>query len=131
MKRHTTAAAEKTILVIDDQAALREALLDVLRSGGFQALGASDGEAGLAIIARRRPDLILSDYYLPRGSGLDVLRRVRSLPGLAGKPFVLMAGEAGPWLRDRSLAAGAAAFVPKACEARDLLATVSGLLAAA
>ena len=72
-KKETTPA----ILVIDDDAVIREVLGRYLETRGYRVLLAGDGRAGLRIFAAERPDLLLVDLKMPGLDGLEVLKRVR------------------------------------------------------
>src|ERR1700730_15588688 len=74
------------ILVIDDEAAIRDSLKMTLEYEGYEFIGASTGQEGLALAERDAPDLVLLDVKMPGMDGLDVLDRLRSmneaLPGI-------------------------------------------------
>jgi len=69
----------KTVLIVDDERALRHLLVNVLQAAGFTTLEAPDGESGLEAIRDNRPDLVLLDIGLPKMSGLDVMAAIRNL----------------------------------------------------
>src|SRR5215475_1964856 len=66
------------ILVIDDDAGIRESLRMTLEYDGYEVLGAATGQEGLALVERDTPDLVLLDVKMPGMDGLDVLSRLRS-----------------------------------------------------
>ncbi|HKH19980.1 MAG TPA: response regulator, partial [Gammaproteobacteria bacterium] len=66
-----------TILIIEDEAAIREMVSHALRRSGFQAVQAGDTDAALLQITETNPDLILLDWMLPGQSGMDLARRLR------------------------------------------------------
>ena len=70
-------AGESRILIIDDEAAIRESLETLLSLEGYQVEMATDGERGLAMIDQRSYDLVLLDLALPGQSGIEVLPRIR------------------------------------------------------
>ncbi len=70
-----------TILIVDDDEALRRALATALTDLGHQAAEASDGEAALAWLSRHHADAMLLDLRMPGMDGMEVLRRVRARPG--------------------------------------------------
>lgn len=72
-----TAAERETILIIEDDDAIREGLLLNLRVEGYQVLSAADARRGLELARESGPDLILLDLMLPDGSGLDLLSTLR------------------------------------------------------
>jgi DNA-binding response OmpR family regulator len=76
------------VLVVEDDADLREALLALLAAWGYALASAADGDSALAICAREAIDLVLLDVGLPGCDGLEVCRRLRLRPG--HQPLVLM-----------------------------------------
>ena len=67
----------KTILIVEDHAPVRIALVEKLQHEGMKALEAKDGEEGLAIALKEKPDLILLDIIMPRMSGMTMLDELR------------------------------------------------------
>jgi two-component system KDP operon response regulator KdpE len=73
----SVAKADQTVLLVEDDAAMREFLQTFLSGYGFQLTEASTGQAALQIAARNPPDLILLDLRLPEMNGEDVLQKLR------------------------------------------------------
>lgn len=71
------AAAEKRILLVDDDAEIVEAIKFALESKGFKVLIARDGNQGLAMAEREDPDLMILDMMMPKRSGFLVLEKLR------------------------------------------------------
>ena len=71
-----------TILIVDDDRALRRALATALGDLGHEAAEAADGEAALAWLSRHQADAVLLDLRMPGMDGMDVLRRIRAKPTL-------------------------------------------------
>ena len=67
----------KTILIVEDEKDLREALATAFTYEGFLTLTAEDGEIGLATALREKPDMILLDVMMPKMDGLAVLKNLR------------------------------------------------------
>ncbi len=67
----------KRVLIVEDDAATREAWTDLLASWGFEAQAAADGEEGLALVQSYQPQVLLLDIRMPGRDGLDVLREIR------------------------------------------------------
>lgn len=67
-----------SIAVIDDEDAIREALVTVLKDEGYIVFSAADGEEGLALVIREKPRLILLDITMPKLNGLEMLKQLRS-----------------------------------------------------
>ena len=73
-------ASDKTILIIEDDPDLADALQTKLAAAGFLVVVRSDGEAGLQTALKDHPDVILLDVMLPIINGLQVLNRLRNDP---------------------------------------------------
>jgi len=67
------------ILVIDDDAGIRESLKMTLEYDGYEVAGAATGQEGLNLVEREAPDLVLLDVKMPGMDGLDVLTRLHSM----------------------------------------------------
>jgi CheY-like chemotaxis protein len=100
------------ILLIEDSKFQRLAIERVLVRAGFGVLQARDGEEGLAAARENAPDLILLDMMLPKLSGLDVLRALKSDDLLKHIPVIVQSG-LGQANEAKLLNEGAAAFLVK------------------
>ena len=78
------------ILVVDDEAAIRDSLKMTLEYEGYEFLSAATGQEGLALIERESPDLVLLDVKMPGMDGLEVLDRIRALNDAL--PVVVVSG---------------------------------------
>ena len=87
------------ILIIEDELTLAKNIATFLKRSGYEACVASTGEDGLAQLESFRPEAVLLDYALPGISGLDVLKRIKSLD--AGIPVILMTGHGSELVRWR------------------------------
>jgi len=101
------------VLCIDDDQLLLVLFRDTLEAQGFEPLTAADGRSGIEIAQKERPDLILVDVLMPRMSGYDVCRTLRSVPGFQNTPIILFTALADPRLEAKALAAGATRAFPK------------------
>ena len=98
-----------TILVVDDEPAIRLLLRLTLEEAGYRVIEAADGAAALQATRQQRPDLVLLDVALPGLSGIEVCRRLRAEPATAATPVLLISGI------DRRIEAEAAAAGALAC----------------
>ncbi|MBU4176516.1 MAG: sigma-54-dependent transcriptional regulator [Desulfurivibrionaceae bacterium] len=80
----------KTILIIDDEASIRESLSGILADEGFLALSAEDGQQGLSLLEDERVDLVLLDIWMPGLDGLEVLKRIKETQ--AELPVIMISG---------------------------------------
>jgi two-component system, cell cycle response regulator len=101
------------ILVIEDHALNLELMVYLLQAAGHEALCATDGEAGLAMALRERPDLVLCDIQMPGTDGHAVANALRAHPLLASLPLVAVTAAAMAGDRDRALAAGFDVLIAK------------------
>jgi EAL domain-containing protein (putative c-di-GMP-specific phosphodiesterase class I)/CheY-like chemotaxis protein len=113
-----------SILVIDDEAPLRELIATALRRAGFEPLTAATGNEGLAVIGSRHVDLVVCDVVLPDMSGFDLVTALRARAGRPTLPVVLITGSGGDNLVLRGLGAGADDFLEKPVRLDELVARV-------
>ena len=110
------------ILIIDDEAGIRDSLETLLTLEGFAVDLAGDGSAGMDLLTRHSYDLLLLDLSLPRESGLDLLPRIRSLaPEL---PIIMITAYGTVGNVVDAIRAGASNFIPKPWDNEKLLADI-------
>jgi two-component system response regulator MprA len=80
----------KTVLVVDDEPALRAAVRTVLDDEGYAVLEAPHGPEMLKLLARERADLVLLDVMMPGGDGREAYRELRARADLPDVPVVMM-----------------------------------------
>ncbi len=69
--------SKKKILVVDDEAVIRNVLDEALTIRGYEVVQAEDGVAGFEVFQNQSPDLVISDIYMPRMNGIHLLRAIR------------------------------------------------------
>jgi two-component system phosphate regulon response regulator PhoB len=117
-----------TVLVVDDEAAIREMLQLALELAGFRVLQAPDATAALTMIVDERPDLVLLDWMMPGTSGFELLRRLRRDELTAPVPVILLTARAEEGNRVQGLEGGADDYVVKPFSPRELVARIRALL---
>jgi DNA-binding response OmpR family regulator len=118
--------ARKTVLIVEDDAAIRRGLADSLRFAGYEPIVCADGEDGLRTALAARLDLAILDVVLPKRDGLAILAEVRrARPQL---PVILVTARGGENDRVQGLQGGADDYVVKPFSARELLARVEAVL---
>jgi len=118
----------RDVLVVDDNAAFRRFLRDLLTGHGFTVHEASDGEEGLHVALERRPWLILTDVRMPGGDGFEFCRRVRSHTLIRQTPILFLSGWDDYRQRYRGLELGADDFLSKETSVRELLIRIQLLM---
>ena len=118
----------RTVLVIEDEAALRANLVRILTAEGYRVITAADGDEGLARVNEARPDIVICDILMPRMDGFGVLAALRSRPETAALPFIFLTASADKEDLARGLQRGANEYVTKPFRIADLLAAVRRLL---
>ena len=117
-----------TILVVDDQPALRESIALTLESAGYQAVGAADGIEALGVLEEREVHLILADIAMPRLNGYQLYERVRANPRWLHIPFIFLTARALDSDIRYGKELGADDYLTKPVQPEDLLAVVQGKL---
>ncbi|NKI96571.1 ATP-binding protein [Rhizobacter sp. SG703] len=120
-------ASRATVLVVDDNADMRSYIAGVL-GARWNVEGAADGLQALDAIARRRPDVVVTDVMMPALDGFGLLERIRGHDALRTLPVILLSAHAGEEARLHGLAKGADDYVVKPFSARELAARVEVLL---
>ena len=113
-----------TVLVIEDEAPIRENLERFLALEGYAVESAENGARGMERIRTRRPDLILCDVMMPVKTGFEVLAELRRDPLLARIPFVFITASAEKEDISKGLDLGAADYVTKPFNLSELAALV-------
>jgi len=102
------------ILVVDDFATMRRILKNVLKQIGFTNIGeADDGSTALAVLKKDKIDLIMSDWNMPKVSGLDLLKAVRSDEAMKATPFLMVTAEGQKDSVIQAVQAGVSNYVVK------------------
>jgi DNA-binding NtrC family response regulator len=83
-------AKRTRVLLVEDHAALRSAMLGALEVAGFEAIWAGDAAEALEVLGERRIDIVVADYYLPGITGLDLLAAIKG--AAPGTPLILYWG---------------------------------------
>ncbi len=101
------------VMVVEDDAALREIYSIRITAEGYDVVSAGDGEEALAMAVREKPDLILSDVMMPKISGFDMLDILRATPETAGIKVVMMTALSSDDQRQRGERLGADRYLVK------------------
>lgn len=115
-----------TILVIEDDSAIRRGVADALRFSGYEVLEAAEGISGMAQAQAASFDLMLLDLVLPNHNGFEILRALRE--HRPGTPVIILSARGEEGDRVKGLKLGADDYVVKPFSVRELLARVEAVL---
>ena len=118
----------KTILYVEDNELNRKIVRDMLKRTTYSLIEAFDGEAGVAKAREARPDLILMDIQLPKISGIEAMRVLRSEAATVTTPIIAITSFALSGDDQKARDAGATAYLAKPYSPRDLLALIRKLV---
>jgi CheY-like chemotaxis protein len=110
--------ANETILIIEDNLLNRKLVEAILKPLGYRLLTAVDGEEGIEVATRERPDLILMDLQMPKVSGYDATEVLKSQPETAHITIVALTAHAMADERERAMAAGCDGYITKPVDTR-------------
>ncbi|MEN5169371.1 response regulator transcription factor [Brevundimonas pondensis] len=119
------AIMQRTVLVVDDDPHIRDLLTFALGKAGLATREAGDGEAALAAIAERVPDLVILDINMPRMDGIEVCRRIRAQGQL---PVLFLSSRDDEIDRILGIELGADDYVVKPFSPREVVARVAAIL---
>jgi len=120
----------KTVLIVDDAAAIRATVTIALQSAGYQVIEASDGNDALAKIAGKKIHLVISDVNMPGMDGITLLKRLKEQPLTKYVPVIMLTTEGSDEKKMQGREAGARAWIVKPFNPAKMLDAVSRLIPA-
>jgi two-component system, OmpR family, phosphate regulon response regulator PhoB len=118
----------KQVLIVEDERPIREMISFGLKRAGFEVREAEDSRSARALLADRRPDLILIDWMLPDMSGLELTRALKRDRDLRDLPVIMLTARAEESDKIAGLDGGADDYVTKPFSPRELLARINAVL---
>jgi CheY-like chemotaxis protein len=125
----TSGPSSAKVLICDDEPLLRELMRTAL-VGTYAIEEAGSVDQAIEVARRFKPDIALVDVMMPGGSGLDIIRQLKSDSGLAHARCIVVSAFTSEADRDEARAAGADAFISKPFDPDELSAMVASLLEA-
>ncbi|NTU69644.1 response regulator [bacterium] len=104
---------KKKILIVEDDKSLREMYQLRLSINGYDVIEGKDGEEGLDLAIKEKPDLIMLDIMMPKMSGMDVLDIIKSTPETKDIPVILLTALNEDSVRSKGLVYGAEDYLVK------------------
>lgn len=120
--------APENVYVVDDDAAVRDALSVMLALEGFQVFGFADGDSFLAAVRQHQPDCIILDVHMPGRSGLDILKELHQRQSAV--PLFIISGQGDIPMAVDAIKNGALDFIEKPFHAETLVARIRDAIAA-
>jgi two-component system phosphate regulon response regulator PhoB len=118
----------KKILLVEDEAAIREMTTMALERAGFGVVAAEDAPSAERLLSDGLPDLILLDWMLPGGSGIELARRLRRDEYTREVPIIMLTARSEEEDRIRGLDSGADDYVTKPFSPRELIARIKAVI---
>ena len=119
--------APAAVYVVDDDAAVRDALAMLLGVEGFEVTGFADGASFLAAVADREPACVILDVHMPGRSGIDILKEVRQRHGAV--PLIIISGQGDIPMAVHAIRNGALDFIEKPFHAATLVGRIRAAIA--
>ena len=120
--------ARARILVVDDEAAQREIIVYNLEAAGFEVMSADNGEDAVLMVQEEHPNLVVLDWMMPKLSGLEVCRQLRSNKETKEIPIILLSARSEDVDKVRGLEIGADDYVSKPFSVVELMARINAQL---
>ncbi len=120
--------SERTVLVVDDEFAIRDMLRMALEIAEYRCIEAENIQQAHALVVDERPDIILLDWMLPGGSGLELLRRLKREESTREVPVIMLTAKTAEDNVIQGLDVGADDYITKPFAPRELIARVRALL---
>ena len=118
----------KTVLIVDDEAAIREMIAVALQMAGYRCLEAENAQAAHAIVVDHQPDIILLDWMMPDVSGIELARRLKRETAYADIPIIMLTARSEEDNKIQGLEAGADDYITKPFSPRELIARLKAVL---
>ena len=122
--------AGRSVLVIEDEPNIIEAIRFILHRDGWAVTTHGDGGDAMAQVERLRPDVVILDMMLPGRSGLEILREMRAQAAFAQIPVIVLTAKGQAAEREEATRSGASVFMAKPFGNAELLAAVRQLAGA-
>ncbi|MBT5331206.1 MAG: phosphate regulon transcriptional regulator PhoB [Porticoccaceae bacterium] len=120
--------SRKTVLIVDDEAAIREMLKVALEIAEFDCIEAKNAYEAQVAVTDQRPDLVLLDWMMPEVSGLELLRRWRQNEETASLPVIMLTAKAEEENTVKGLDTGADDYISKPFSPRELASRIKALM---
>jgi two-component system phosphate regulon response regulator PhoB len=121
-------STSKQVLIVDDEAPIREMIAVALEMAGYQCSEADSAQAAHAMIVDQKPDMILLDWMMPNMSGIELARRLRKDEMTADIPIIMLTAKGEEENKIKGLEAGVDDYITKPFSPRELVARLKAVL---
>jgi len=118
----------KTVLIVDDEAPIREMIAVALEMADYDYIEAADAREAHALIVDKQPDLVLLDWMLPGTSGVELARRLKKEEATADIPIIMLTAKVEEDNKIQGLEVGADDYITKPFSPRELVARLKAVL---
>jgi two-component system phosphate regulon response regulator PhoB len=118
----------RKVLVVDDEAPIREMLVFVLEQNGFQAIEAEDYDSAIAAMVEPYPDMVLLDWMLPGGSGIQIAKQFKQSEYTRQIPIIMLTARGEEEDKVRGLEVGADDYVTNPFSPKELMARIKAVI---
>ena len=118
----------RKVLVVDDEAPIREMLVFVLEQNGFQAIEAEDYDSAIAAMVEPYPDMVLLDWMLPGGSGIQIAKKFKQNDHTRAIPIIMLTARGEEEDKVKGLEVGADDYVTKPFSPKELMARIKAVI---
>ncbi len=118
----------KRVLIVDDEAPIREMIAVALEMAGYQCLEADNANTAHAMIVDDKPDMVLLDWMMPGTSGIEFARRLRKEETTADVPIIMLTAKADEDNKIKGLEVGVDDYITKPFSPRELVARLKAVL---
>jgi two-component system, OmpR family, phosphate regulon response regulator PhoB len=120
--------SEATILIVDDEDAIRDMIAVTLELAGFDSIIAENTKQAHISIVDNKPDLVLLDWMLPGGSGIELIRRLRRDEATKDLPVIMLSAKSSENNKVQGLSEGVDDYITKPFSSKELIARIKSVL---
>ena len=114
-----------TVLIVDDSTFQQNRVASTCESAGYSVLKASTGEAGLELIEKESPDVVICDLLMPGMGGLGLLEKIQ---GKDGPDVIILTADIQTSVKEQCFSLGAKAFLNKPPDEKELLSEIANIV---
>jgi PleD family two-component response regulator len=118
----------KKVLVADDNQIILKLVRHILESDGHLVISAEDGLKALRLAMQEKPDLIVTDYLMPKMDGIELTKKLKAQLGSRYIPIIMLTAKEDEGFQDKGMKAGADDYMTKPLNAREFLAKANRLM---